>query len=62
MLEVFTTFGVKFQEKAGSVKLAESLNLLNSTNLVVKTRRVIDASEPFGFKLFFETSLLLTLV
>jgi hypothetical protein len=62
VLQVLGPFGIELAEQARSIELAESLDLLNCTNLVIKTRRVINTSEPFGFELFFETSLLLALV
>jgi hypothetical protein len=62
VLQVLGSFGIELAEQARSVELTESLDLLNCTNLVIKTRRVINTSEPFGFELFFEARLFLALV
>jgi hypothetical protein len=62
VLQVFCTFGVQFKEEAGSVQLAKALNLLNGSNLVIETRRIVNTLKVFGFQLFFEAGLLVALV
>jgi hypothetical protein len=62
VLQVLGPFGIELAEQARSVELAERLDLLNGSNLVVESCGIVDAGESFGFELFFETSLLLALV
>jgi hypothetical protein len=62
VFQLFGSFGVELAKQARRVKLAEGLDLLNCSDPVVETCRIVNALESFRLELFFETSLLLALV
>jgi hypothetical protein len=47
VLQVLCATSIKFAKKARSVQLTEGLDLLNSPDLVVKIRGIVDTLESF---------------